>query len=124
MEKTYETRNDYLIVKVMGHFDINHSKLTVFKTDEKLRKHSLKKLFLDITEVKGIDKKDILPTYRLSSLMKRSFPRGTMISLVETKEQMGDRSFFEDILTNMGFQIHVTTNPEEGLKWLYLRKNT
>ncbi len=51
-------------------------------------------------------------------MISQSFPIGTKISLIETKEQMGGYSFFEDVLTRMGFSVKVTTKPEEGMKWL------
>lgn len=120
MDTKYEIRNNCLFLKVTGDFDINRSIEIMYETNEKLRTHNLNKFFLDITEETGLDdrKKTAKKVYNLSSLISQSFPVGTKISLIETKEQMGGYSFFEDVLTRMGFSVKVTTKPEEGLKWL------
>lgn len=120
MDSTCEIKDNCLFLKVTGDFDINRSIEIMYETNEKLRTHNLNKFFLDITEETGLDdrKKTAKKVYNLSSLISQSFPVGTKISLIETKEQMGGYSFFEDVLTRMGFSVKVTTKPEEGLKWL------
>jgi hypothetical protein len=120
MDTTYEIRNDCLFLKVTGDFDINRSIEIMNETKEKLLIHNLNKFFLDITEETGLDdrKESIKKVYNFSSVISKSFPIGTKISLIETKEQMGGYSFFEDVLTRMGFSVKVTTKPEVGLKWL------
>jgi hypothetical protein len=92
----------------------------MYETNEKLRTHNLNKFFLDITEETGLDdrKKTVKEIYNLSSLISQSFPVGTKITLIETKKQINGYSFFEDVLTRMGFSVKATTKPEEGLKWL------
>jgi hypothetical protein len=120
MDTKYEIRNDCLFLKVTGHFDINRSIEIMNETKEKLLIHNLNKFFLDITEETGLDdrKESIKKVYNFSSVISQSFPIGTKISLIETKKQMGGYSFFEDVLTRMGFSVKVTTKPEVGLKWL------
>jgi hypothetical protein len=120
MDTKYEIRNDCLFLKVTGDFDVNRSIEIMYETKEKLRTHNLNKFFLDITEETGLDdrKESIKKVYNFSSVISQSFPIGTKISLIETKKQMGGYSFFEDVLTRMGFSVKVTTKPEVGLKWL------
>jgi hypothetical protein len=120
MDTTYEIRNDCLFLKVTGDFDVNRSIEIMYETKEKLLIHNLNKFFLDITEETGLDdrKESIKKVYNFSSVISQSFPIGTKISLIETKKQMGGYSFFEDVLTRMGFSVKVTTKPEVGLKWL------
>ena len=120
MDTTYEIRNDCLFLKVTGDFDINRSIEIMYETKEKLLIHNLNKFFLDITKETGLDdrKESIKKVYNFSSVISQSFPIGTKISLIETKKQMGGYSFFEDVLTRMGFSVKVTTKPEVGLKWL------
>jgi hypothetical protein len=103
-----------------GDFDINRSIEIMYETKEKLLIHNLNKFFLDITEETGLDdrKESIKKVYNFSSVISQSFPIGIKISLIETKKQMGGYSFFEDVLTRMGFSVKVTTKPEVGLKWL------
>jgi hypothetical protein len=104
----------------MGLLDVNRSEKIIYEVSKKLRIHNLTKVFCDITEVKGLEdkQKSIEKIYDLSSLISTTSPVRTKISLLETKEQIGERSFFEDVMTNMGFRVKVTTKPEEGLKWL------
>lgn len=118
MDTKYEIRNNYIFVKLTGNFDVNHSKEKIIEVNEKLLEHNLDKFFLDITEVTGIDETIVFSIYTLSSLIYKSFPIGTKMSVLETKEQFRGHSFLEDVLTNKGFRIKVTTNREEGLKWL------
>jgi len=120
MNTTYEIRNNYLFLKMTGHFDLNRSKEILYDTSEKLRIHSLNNFFWDITEVTGLDERQkfVSTLYELSSVISDSFPIGTKISLLETKEQYVGQSFFEIVMTNRGFLTKVTTKPEECLKWL------
>ena len=120
MDTTYEIRNNYLFLKLTGHFDLNRSKEIIYETSEKLRIHSLKYFFWDVTEVTGLDERQkfVSTLYELSSVISDSFPLGTKISLLETKEQFVEQSFFEVVMTNRGFLTKVTTKPEECLKWL------
>ncbi len=118
MNVIYEIRNNYVFLKMMGHFDVNRSKEIIIEISEKLRIHNLDKFFLDITEVTGIDETIVFTIYTLSSLIYKSFPIETKMSVLETKEQFKGHSFLEYTLTNRGFHIKVTTNPEEGLRWL------
>ncbi len=120
MDTKYEIKNNCLFLKMTGDFDINRSIEIMYETNEKLRTHNLHKFFLDITEETGLDdrKKTVKEIYSLSSLISQSFPVGTKITLIETKKQINGYSFFEDVLTRMGFSVKVTTKSEEGLKWL------
>ena len=120
MDTIYEIRNNYLFLKMTGNFDLNRSKEIIYDTSEKLRIHSLKNFFWDITEVKGLDERQkfVYTLYELSSVISDSFPPGTKISLLETKEQFVGQSFFEVVMNNRGFLTKVTTKPEECLKWL------
>jgi hypothetical protein len=118
MDTTYEIRNDYIFVKSTGNFDVNHSKEKIIELNEKLLEHNLDKFFLDITEVTGIDETIVFPIYTLSSLIYKSFPIGTKMSVLETKEQFKGHSFLEDVLTHKEFRIKVTTKLEECLKFL------
>lgn len=118
MDTTYEIRNDYIFVKLMGNFDVNHLKEKIIEVNEKLLEHNLDKFFLDITEVTGIDETIVFSIYTLSSLIYKSFPIETKMSVLETKEQFRGHSFLEDVLTDKGFRIKVTTKLEECLKFL------
>ena len=120
MDAIHEIRNNYLFLKMTGNFDLNHSKEIIYDTSEKLRTHNLNNFFWDITEVKGLVKnqKFVYTLYELSSVISDSFPPGTKISLLETKEQFVGQSFFEVVMNNRGFLTKVTTKPEECLKWL------
>jgi len=120
MDTIYEIRNTYLFLKMTGIFDLNRSKEIIYDTSEKLRIHSLKNFFWDITEVTGLDKRQkfVYTLYELSSVISDSFPPGTKISLLETKEQFVGQSFFEIVMNNRGFLTKVTTKPEECLKWM------
>jgi hypothetical protein len=120
MDTTYEIRNNYLFLKVTGHFDVDPSKEILYETNEKLRIHKLGKVVLDVTEVKGLEDKQnsVGKIFDLSILISEFIPVGTKISLLETKDQIRKYSLFEDILTYKGFHVKVTANYEEGLKWL------
>lgn len=118
MDTTYEIRNDYIFVKLTGNFDVNHLKEKIIEVNEKLLEHNLDKFFLDITEVTGIDETIVFSIYTLSSLIYKSFSIETKMSVLETKEQFRGHSFLEDVLTDKGFRIKVTTKLEECLKFL------
>ncbi len=118
MDTTYEIRNDYIFVKLMGNFDVNNLKEKIIEVHEKLLEHNLDKFFLDITEVTGIDETIVFSIYTLSSLIYKSFSIETKMSVLETKEQFRGHSFLEDVLTDKGFRIKVTTKLEECLKFL------
>lgn len=120
MDSTYEKRNNYVFIKVTGHFDVNRSKEIVDEALEKLRIHNLNKVFYDVTELKGLDeaKESILNMFVLAPLIIRALPKGTKISFLGTEKQVRKYSFFEDVTTRLGFSVKVTTKPEEGLEWL------
>jgi len=120
MDSTYKIRNNYLFIKVTGHFDVNRSKEIVDEALEKLRIHNLNKVFYDVTELKGLDeaKESIMKMFVLAPLITRALPKGTKTSFLGTEKQVSKYSFFEDVTTRLGFAVKVTTKPEEGLEWL------
>ena len=120
MDKTYEIRNNYLFVKLTGPFDINRVKKNIYEFGKELHSNNLKKLFLDMTEVTGLEERQnfILESFDLYYFISKSHPPGTMISILGTQELINKHIFFENVMTNRGFPIKVTTEREEGLKWL------
>jgi hypothetical protein len=120
MDSTYEIRNNCLFLKLTGHFEVFRSKEIVYEALEKLLIHNLNKAFFDVREVKGLDeaKESVLKMIVLSSLITRDLPRGTKTSFWGTEKQVSKYSFFEDVMTRLGFSVKVTTKPEEGLEWL------
>jgi anti-anti-sigma regulatory factor len=118
MNAQYEVRNNYLFLKMTGPFDVKHSNKIIYEITEKLLTNNLTRVFLDVTDVTGIDESSTTKLYNLSSLMSQSFLAGTKVSLLETKEQIDNHSLFEDVLANRGYSVKVTAEREEGLKWL------
>lgn len=120
VETKNEIKNDCLFVKVTGLFDINIIAENIAKVGKELHNQNLKKLFLDITEeiYTGTKQKSVFTMYEISSLMFKSHPIGTKVCLLVTKEQFDENKFFDNTVTNKGFPIKVTTNREEGLKFL------
>ena len=99
MDTTYEIRNNYLFLKVTGHFDVDPSKEIIYETNEKLRIYKLGKVVLDVTEVTGLEDKQnsIGKIFDLSVLISEFIPVGTKIFLLETKDQIRKYSLFEDV---------------------------
>lgn len=124
IDTIYEIRDNYLFLKVKGYFDVTRSKKIIYETGEELRTHNLNKIFCDFTEVTGFREKEksVIEIYDLSSVILHFLPKGTRIFVLGTKEQIGKESFLEVSMINSGFPTKVTTNPEEGLKWLGMSK--
>jgi anti-anti-sigma regulatory factor len=101
-----------------GHFDVKHSNTIIYEITEKLLTHNLTNVLLDVTDVTGIDESSTSQLYNLSSLMSQSFLMGTRVCLLETKEQIDNHTLFVDVMINRGFSVMVTSEVEEGLKWL------
>ena len=101
-------------------FDVSRSKEIVYDALEKIRFHNLNKVFVDVTEVKGLDeaKDSIMKMFVLVPMITRSLPKGTKTSFWGTEKQVSKYSFFEDVVTRLGYSVKVTTKPEEGLEWL------
>ena len=120
MDSTSEIRNNYLFLKMTGHFDVFRSKDIVYDALEKLRFHNLNKVFVDVTEVKGLEeaKESIMKMFILVPMITRSLPKGTKTSFWGTEKQVSKYSFFDDVLPRFGLSVKVTTKPEEGLEWL------
>jgi hypothetical protein len=120
MDSTYAIRNNCLFLKLTGHFEVLRSKEIVYEALEKLRSNNLNKVFFDVTEVKGLDeaKESVMKMFILIPLITRSLPKGTKTSFWGTEKQVSKYSFFEDVMPRLGLSVKVTTNHEEGLKWL------
>ena len=120
MESTSEIRNNYLFLKMTGSFDVFRSKEIIYDALEKLRFHNLNKVFIDVTEVKGLEeaKESVMKMFILIPFITRSLPKGTKTSFWGTEKQVSKYSFFDDVLPRLGLSVKVTTKPEEGLKWL------
>jgi anti-anti-sigma regulatory factor len=120
MDSTYEIRNNYLFLKLTGRFEVSRSKEIVYDALEQIRFHNLNKVFVDVTEVKGLDeaKDSIMKMFVLVPMITRSLPKGTKTSFWGTEKQVSKYSFFDDVLPRLGLSVKVTTKPEEGLEWL------
>ncbi len=120
MDSTDEIRDNCLFLKLTGRFEVSRSKKIVYAALEKLLIHNLNKVFIDVTEVKGLDeaKDSIMKMFVLSPLISRALPRGTKTSFWGTEKQVSKYSFFEEVVTRLGYSVKVTTKPEEGLEWL------
>lgn len=120
MDSTSELRNNYLFLKMTGYFDVFRSKEIVYDALEKLRFHNLNKVFIDVTEVKGLEeaKESVMKMFILIPLITRSLPKGTKTSFWGTEKQVSKYSFFDDVLSRLGLSVKITTKPEEGLEWL------
>jgi hypothetical protein len=120
MDSTYEIRNNYLFLKLTGRFEVFRSKEIVYDALEQIRFHNLNKVFVDVTEVKGLDeaKDSIMKMFVLVPMITRSLPKGTKTSFWGTEKQVSKYSFFDDVLPRLGLSVKVTTKLEEGLEWL------
>jgi hypothetical protein len=105
-----------------GNFDVFLSKDIIYDALEKLRFHNLNKVFVDVTEVKGLEdaKESVMKMFILIPMITRSLPKGTKTSFLGTEKQFSKYSFFDNVLPRFGLSVKVTTKPKEGLEWLGL----
>jgi len=120
MDSAYEIKDNCLFLKVTGDFDNNRSIEIIYETHEKLLTHNLAMIFCDVTDVTGLEypRKPILSIYDLSSMISTYVPSRTKIVILGTEKQVDKYAFFEDEMIKKGLSVKVTSQPEEGLKWL------
>lgn len=122
MNMSYEVRDDYLYVKLMGEFSQTMARGVLLEWIEKARNHTLKRILCDTTLLTGLTAEQTLAMGRVNTgeLVARVVPADFKLAVLETPLQLveSQSKYFESIMSNKGMMIKVTDNFYEALQWL------
>ncbi len=122
MNASYEFRNGYLYISVMGVFSINRAKELVLEWVEIANQHAITKLFCDITLVTKFDVQDTstMTIFEIAKFVAESLPKGFKLAVLETPQQFEKDKFGETVMVNRGALVKVTPHLSEAFQWLGL----
>ena len=129
MDVKYEVNSGYLYVNVSGEFIFSSVKDILPEAIEKAHSHSLNKILCDLTHLKGFDAQQTSTETRfnVANLIADTIPINFRVVILETPMQVIGGRFGENVMTDRGVSVKVTSNIEEALEWLgvvsYKKKN-
>ncbi len=121
MNVSYEVRDEYLYVKLMGEFTVPDAK-SIMEWIAKAHSHSVKCVLCDITRVTGFGAQQMLTMIRFNTgqLVAQLIPKDFRVVVLETLPQLieSQSRFGESVMINRGVTCKVTTSLKEALEWL------
>ena len=120
MNASYEARDGYLYVKVIGEFNLLRARDLLSEWMEKTRTHSLHRTLCDVTLLTGLDNKtmSILTRFTISDLVARVLPKDFRMAILVTPQQFADALVGADLMINKGANVKLTSHLDGALKWL------
>lgn len=120
MNASYEARDGYLYVKVIGEFNLLRARDLLSEWMEKTRIHSLHRTLCDVTLLTGLDNKtmSILTRFTISDLVARVLPKDFRMAILVTPQQFADALVGADLMINKGANVKLTSHLDGALKWL------
>ena len=121
MKATYEVRDDYLYMQVLGEFTPSSALMILAEFVKKASDHSVKAILGDVTRVTGLDAEQTSMTtlFDTGVAVARFIPKDFKLAVLVTWEQLPDVLFCEDVMINRGLTVKVTTHLDEALRWLH-----
>ena len=118
-KNSFEVRDNYLYVKIIGKFEPSIARDDISEFIEKAIKHNLRKILCDLTSLTGFDEVDIsfMTKFDLAEFASNSMPLGFRLAILGTSQQLsGDIG--ETVMSNRGVLVKSTSNLQEALEWL------
>jgi hypothetical protein len=126
MKASYEVRDDYLYMQVIGEFTPCSALLILSEFVKKASHHSFNAILGDVTRVTGLDagQTSITTLFDMGVAVARFIPKDLRLAILVTWEQLPDVLFGENVMINRGVTVKVTTHLDDALKWLHLCRAT
>jgi hypothetical protein len=121
MNASYEVRDDYLYMQVIGEFTPASALLILSEFVKKASDHSVNAILGDVTRVTGLDAEQasITTLFDMGVAVARFIPKDFKLAILVTWEQLPDVLFGENVMINRGVTVKVTTHLDEALRWLH-----
>ena len=114
-----EPKDGYLHIEVAGPFDSVKAKEFIRQMLETSSQHTLSRILVDIRKVEGP-----IPTmarFELARFLAAEKPVPVRLAVLESRGQVPNNKFFENVADNRGAIVKVTTSLEEALEWLEIK---
>lgn len=120
MKGTFKVNHNYLHIKATGEFTLSEAKDIILKWVEKAHSLALNNIFCDITLVTGYDTQRIstIDRFKTSKFVVESIPKYFKLAILTKQKQFVKDHFEENVMSNRGVMVKVTTNKNKALKWL------
>jgi len=129
MDVTYEVNSSYLYVNVSGEFVFSSVKNILPEVIEKAYSHNIKQILCDLTHLKGFGAQQTSTETRfnVANLIADLIPIDFRVAILETPMQVIGGRFGENVMTDRGVSVKVTSSINEALEWVgvvsYKKKN-
>jgi hypothetical protein len=121
MDASYEVRDGYLYVQATGEFTPDSARLILSKLVKMASDHSCRAILGDITRVTGLDSEQtsILTLFDMGVEVAKFIRKDFRLAVLVTWEQLPAVLFGENVMSNRGATVKLTTHMDEALKWLH-----
>ena len=121
MELNYQITylESYIYIQLFGTFDLSKGKQIVREAVAEVKKHQLKRVLVDVTQVADYESNTrILERFQISTTIAEYLPSDTKVAFLNSSSQIMPDNFNENVVVNRGGQIIVTIDMNEALAYL------
>ncbi|MBN1439420.1 MAG: hypothetical protein JW929_08430 [Anaerolineales bacterium] len=123
MDASYEARDYYIYIKVIGRYSIASTQQIFREWMNQVKKYKIYKAVCDLTQVIGLSRWNPIGENRFNAgeLIALFMPKNVTLAILSHPGQVDLGRLIESIFKNRGIRVKVTQSLEDALKWLKLK---
>jgi hypothetical protein len=123
MNASFEVKEYYLHIKVIGQFTASSASEIFRKWIEEVKKRKLSKVLFDLTQAAGFGSPEQTNKNRFDAgeLIALFIPKNVTLAILGRPNQAERDRWIENLFRTRGIRVKVTQSLEEALKWLKIK---
>lgn len=123
LNATTAVRNNYLLVRVTGTFNLTRAEQILTMSIKKAQQHGSNEILCDVRPMdEGHPSLSTIAAYRIGNSISRLLPKTIHIALLVRSNRLNQYRFVEKVIRKKGAKVLFTADYRRALRWLQLER--